>query len=1113
MRRMVKLFGWGKAEDALQPYPVCGSAHYLSEDTGSAGMPAIKLDPFEAAQERHSEAVQRRDTARDAGDIPAWIAAAFDCGNALFDLDQYGLALRLFDEAIKLIEAHGQRRDLLAEALGMTGRTMQRMKRWKEVLPWYRRAADAAAEQHLGARQLRWLRKEATTCLDMKQDERGQQLLQEAVKCGRSLLAGGQPVAEQLAETLQTMANLPSTDAKQAEKLWDESARLLDTLPPGPAHYRAAVNRAGLLARREQHWLAQTYFEEALQIGAAVGIDEQDRQLLVLQLANSLRRRNEALQAGDLLMAHLPHKLNVRLRHEFLQSAVDCYFTANAWAPMKQACLSLRAVRSDMRPGWRYDAQMLLSIACRGLKQFAASEQALDEALQRAQEWGDRESIAKARGQMTIVLLDQGKYAPSARLGETVWDEGMRLPLTALTLVRALIGADSLDRAEAVTREFEQGGGDELAVARLRAHLADAGRGDPRSTWYAVGVAAQRSRPVEAEALTRLMQLSAPGSEDRFEQARHRLRLVDYARASVDNVFSDASWRAAIEQADEFPGWLDEFLVEAQHGARDETAIYELERFRAQTLVNVLAERAALWSGAAVSRGWLKGQLTSKWQRERYRYQALDARGASWRERRAVAEGVERLRVDALSAEGMIHVAPADQGIHFPQDLARLLGEHGLAPGEAMLFAHPLPDRLALWLLDSTGTTRRTMLAGLGRERVRAIDQLLREIGQDEDAPLPDLAPLLAELDASWGAPVAAWLAENGVTRAFLSAGTELAALPLDCCDRLLDPAAPELVMLPSGAALGFARGVRRPLPATLFLVTQEDRERTAAAIMRRPRGRTLIIVDPTRDLAFAPLEAAVIACAHHGRQVETIDADHVDAAGLARACGQVEVLHFTGHGEFDDTSPYRSGIWIGSRDQPDTIWANGDIFSDVEAPGARLAVLSGCETGQTRPNLVSEEVSLPAAFIAAGYAAVVASRWAVDDLSATLLMGEFHRRWLSGNVSVAAALAASRRWLRELTKAQAIALIEGLADAVAGALPGRDEDCRRLCDGARELLRDEAAHPFANPVYWASFYVAGDGAISADAEDQRVPGPGAVKRRAGIRNAGTPRRAKKKSG
>ncbi|MFT3859086.1 MAG: CHAT domain-containing protein [Aquabacterium sp.] len=1053
-------------------------------------MPEQMTDASGDIQARHDEAVARRRQARAAHDLPAWIQAAYDCGTCLFELEQYGMALQLLKEATDLIAAHGLHRELLPEAFGLSGRATQRLQRWDEVLAWYQHAAQAAREQGLPTQDLRWQLKEATTLLDMGQAAQGRARLQAAVDTGRACQAAGHPVAEILAGGLERLACLEDTRHEDADACWNEAWALLDTLPPGPAHFHAAVHRAGFLTERGQHWAAQTYFEEALDIGRQIGIGDADLKQLVRQLAGTLRARNEPSQAGQWLMAHLPDELAHDLRHTFLTEAVDAFFAARDWLPMKEACELLIQARQDMRPGWRHDAQMRLSVALLKLRQHAAALAALDLAAQHAQAWGNPSSLVQVRGQRAIVLLDEGRHEEAATLSEALWAEGVHDPLNARTLVRAWIGAGQLDRAEALVQTCEAEGCDALTLAQLRAHLADAGRGDPQAAWYAVGVAARLDRRVEAEALTHLMAHTPAGSEKRFELARQRLRLLDVVRMQVDNVFSDASWHAAIDEADELPGWIDDFVDEAQRSERDEVAIYELERARAQTLVDLLAERRAMWSGLAQGgRTWLKGQATSRWQRARYRLQALIARGASWQDRRELAEHVERLRIDALSAAGLIHLAPAEQGVHFPEDLAHLLGEQVLQEGEAIVFAHRTPNGLALWMRTADGATRHTTLTGVTLELVRRGQQMLREVsGSQPGATLPAMASWLKELDTAIGQALMAWLSPTPVRRIFWSAGTELAALPLDCCASLLQADAPEWVQLPAGAALGFARQTRRPLPQHLFLVTPEDRERTAMHIMNAPRGRTLLLLDPTRDLQFAPLEAALVAHAHHGRQVQVMDTEQIDRQALARACGEAEIFHFCGHGSFGDANPYGSGIWIGPREQASSLWSNGDIFSDVEAPAGRLAVLSGCETGRTLPNLISEEVSLPAAFIAAGYAAVVASRWAVDDLSATLLMSDFHRRWLRGGISVAAALKASRQWLRELSRQEALDLTDTLGKTLEGALPGRDQDCRQISHGATALLQQEGDRPFADPMYWASFYVAGDGAIESKGTDCRIP-------------------------
>ena len=429
-------------------------------------------DPHEALRARLHEAQRRRAAARTVDDKAAWILAAYDCGSAHFELGEVDLpfAARLFGEAMKLIQESGTHRELLPELLGMSGRTMQRMKRWNEVLPWYRRAAEEASAQGLAPQELRWLGKEATTCRAMNESERGRELFEKAIETGRAMLAAGQAVAEPLAEQLQGLADLDTTEKGKSDALWEEAEQLLATLPWGHSHFRAAVNRAGAYANRDQPWVAQTYLEEAIEIGEAVGSDEADRRQLVLKLAALLRKRHEPVQAGERLLAYLPQCSDDRGRHEVLTEAVDAFFSGHAWDRMKSACEQLRELRRDMAPGWRYDLEMRCSIACRGLKQFDESLKLLRAALELAQLWGDPEGLTSARGQTAIVLLDKGDFAGSVRIGEELWTEGVCNPLAARTLVRALIGKGDLDRAEAVAAEFEQADGDKLEKARLRAH-------------------------------------------------------------------------------------------------------------------------------------------------------------------------------------------------------------------------------------------------------------------------------------------------------------------------------------------------------------------------------------------------------------------------------------------------------------------------------------------------------------------------------------------------------------------------------------------------------------------------------------------------------------------
>jgi CHAT domain-containing protein len=224
-------------------------------------------------------------------------------------------------------------------------------------------------------------------------------------------------------------------------------------------------------------------------------------------------------------------------------------------------------------------------------------------------------------------------------------------------------------------------------------------------------------------------------------------------------------------------------------------------------------------------------------------------------------------------------------------------------------------------------------------------------------------------------------------------------------------------------------------------------------------------------------------------RQVEVFEEDPVDKQRLCRVVRVADILHLIVHGTFDDASPYRSGVYLKGPQQKDRLWTIADIFGDLDAPPGRLAVLSGCETGLSRPNLVSEEISLPAALIAAGFAAVIATKWLVDDLSTALLMGEFYRCWYAGGLTACRALSDSTQWLRRLRRADAIALLESSERGLAEGSPGSEATAWRTMVGkAVRTVRSGPERPFEAAYYWAPFFVAGDGSITADGVDSREP-------------------------
>ena len=105
-----------------------------------------------------------------------------------------------------------------------------------------------------------------------------------------------------------------------------------------------------------------------------------------------------------------------------------------------------------------------------------------------------------------------------------------------------------------------------------------------------------------------------------------------------------------------------------------------------------------------------------------------------------------------------------------------------------------------------------------------------------------------------------------------------------------------------------------------------------------------------------------------------------------------------------------------------DEILTIKDLF-ELHLAGARLATLSACETGIPGTKLPDEVVSLPSAFIRAGFAGAIGSLWTVRDDSTAQLMTSFYQLWREkegGKVrSPAQALAQAQRELRAQEKFQ----------------------------------------------------------------------------------------------
>ncbi|GAA1607576.1 CHAT domain-containing protein [Catellatospora bangladeshensis] len=164
--------------------------------------------------------------------------------------------------------------------------------------------------------------------------------------------------------------------------------------------------------------------------------------------------------------------------------------------------------------------------------------------------------------------------------------------------------------------------------------------------------------------------------------------------------------------------------------------------------------------------------------------------------------------------------------------------------------------------------------------------------------------------------------------------------------------------------------------------------------------------------------------------------------AEFKAAAEQHTVWHLACHGAADPDAILDSRLYFADR----TITL-AELQQELRPGQRRLAVLSACRTNVTGTAMPNEAVGLPSVLIQIGFAGVLATAWAVDDLATTYLMTAFYQRWCHGGEEPAVALNRAQQWLRAATRADLTALLPGVEPA----------------GGAGE-------HPYADPRYWAAF-------------------------------------------
>jgi len=185
-------------------------------------------------------------------------------------------------------------------------------------------------------------------------------------------------------------------------------------------------------------------------------------------------------------------------------------------------------------------------------------------------------------------------------------------------------------------------------------------------------------------------------------------------------------------------------------------------------------------------------------------------------------------------------------------------------------------------------------------------------------------------------------------------------------------------------------------------------------------------------------------------------------------------VFHFSGHAKFDFNEPLNSTLQCNSGD----LLSLHDVYYQLQFRNAELVVLSACQSGMQRHNLMDEFDEFPTGFLYAGSNCVICSLWKVHDLPAMLLVDRFYSNWRAG-LSIATALEMARKWLRGVPDHEQLCLSNGreldqyvTSRRILSSIkdPELKSDCKIILERRTKLH----TCPFASPVDWAAFIAVG---------------------------------------
>ncbi len=190
----------------------------------------------------------------------------------------------------------------------------------------------------------------------------------------------------------------------------------------------------------------------------------------------------------------------------------------------------------------------------------------------------------------------------------------------------------------------------------------------------------------------------------------------------------------------------------------------------------------------------------------------------------------------------------------------------------------------------------------------------------------------------------------------------------------------------------------------------------------------------------------------------------------LKNALRQVEAFTFVGHAVYDWVQPENSHLRMTNRNM--TL----KRFLDAVPPHLQMIVLGGCEIGlpMIRADVSDYKGFAEDLLLKSHIPVIISTLWPVHQVSAVLLMQQFHRYLLLGDsensrqesLPVNIALSSAQKWLRNLTRERLVKELHNLAQSRYA------EEVEKEIESVRN---QNLEYPYAHPYFWASFYMMGE--------------------------------------